>query len=84
MLIGGDDISNDVHTLSTCFSKFVYIRTCFCFALMGRNLTAQSMGSASGGLEVEFKSQSALKLSILFPPRGCQNTPESLLAGSVK
>ena len=26
MLIGGDDISNDVITLRTCFSMFVYIR----------------------------------------------------------
>ena len=26
MLIGGDDISNDVITLDTCFSMFVYIR----------------------------------------------------------
>ena len=82
MLIGGDDISNDVHTFSTCFSMFVYIRTCFCFALIGGKLTAQSMGSATGGLEVEFKFQSALKLSFLFPPH-CQSTLESLLAGYV-
>ena len=27
MLIGGDDISNDVITLCTCFSMFVNIRT---------------------------------------------------------
>ena len=27
MLIGGDDISNDVITLDTCFSMLVYIRT---------------------------------------------------------
>ena len=27
LLIGGDDISNDVITLGTCFSMFVYIRT---------------------------------------------------------
>ena len=26
MLIGGDDISNDVITLDTCFSMFAYIR----------------------------------------------------------
>ena len=25
MLIGGDDISNDVITLGTCFSMFIYI-----------------------------------------------------------
>ena len=28
MLIGGDDISNDVIILGTCFSMFVYIRAC--------------------------------------------------------
>ena len=27
MLVGGDDISNDVITLCTCFSMFVNIRT---------------------------------------------------------
>ena len=35
MLIGGDDISNDVITLGMCFSMFVYIRACFRFALIG-------------------------------------------------
>ena len=33
MLIGGDDISNDVITLSTCFLMFVYIGAGFRFAL---------------------------------------------------
>ena len=45
MLIGEDDISNDVITLGTCFSMFVYIRAHFRFALIGGNLTAQSTGS---------------------------------------
>jgi len=45
MLIGGDEISNDVITLGMCFSMFVYIRACFCLSLIGRNLTAQSTGS---------------------------------------
>ena len=45
MLIGGDDISNEAITLGTCFSVFVYNRARFCFALIGRNLTAQSTGS---------------------------------------
>ena len=40
MLIAGDDISNDVITLGTCFSMFVYIRARFRFALIGGNLTA--------------------------------------------
>ena len=48
MLIGGDDISNDVITLGTCFLVFVYIRTRFRFALIGGNLTAQSTGSHRG------------------------------------
>ena len=45
MLIGEDYISNDVITLGTCFSMFVYIRARFRFALIGGNLTAQSTGS---------------------------------------
>ena len=45
MLIGGDDISNDVITLSTGFSMFFYIRARFRFVLIGGNLTAQSTGS---------------------------------------
>ena len=55
MLIGGDDIRNDVITLSTCFSMFVYIRVRFCFALIGGNLTAQSTGShrvIGGGIQI--------------------------------
>ena len=52
MLIGGDDISNDVITLGTCFSMFVYIRAGIRFALIGGNLTARR---GATGLEVEFK-----------------------------
>ena len=55
MLIGGDDISNDVITLGTCFLMFVYIRTRFRFALIGGNLTAQSTGShrgIEGGIQI--------------------------------
>ena len=48
MLIGGDDFSNDVITLGTCFSMFVYIRARFRIALIGKNLTAQSTGSHRG------------------------------------
>ena len=40
MLIGGDDFSNDVITLDTCFSMFVYVRARFRFVLPGGNLTA--------------------------------------------
>ena len=37
--------SNDVITIGTCFSTFVYIRTRFRFALTDENLTAESKGS---------------------------------------
>ena len=40
MLIGGDDISDDVITLGRCFSMFVYIRIHFHLALIGGNLAA--------------------------------------------
>ena len=53
MQIGGDALV----MMSLCLARvsvFVYIHTCFCFTLIGGNLTAQSMGS---------------KLSFLFPPR---------------
>ena len=48
MLIGGYDISNDIITLGTLFSMFVYIRARSCFALIGGNLTAQLTGSHRG------------------------------------
>ena len=54
MLIGGDDINNDIITVSTCFSVFVYIRVRFRFALIGGNFTAKSTGS-TGESEVKFK-----------------------------
>ena len=41
MLIGRDDIRNDVITLGMCFSMFVYICAHFHFALTGRNLKVQ-------------------------------------------
>ena len=55
MLIGGYDISNDVITLGTCFSMFVYIYAHFRFMLIGGNLTAQLMGShreIGGGIQI--------------------------------
>ena len=45
MLIGGNDFSNDIITLGTCFSMFVYILTRFCFVLIGGNQTPQLIGS---------------------------------------
>ena len=65
MLIGGDDISNDVITLGTCFSMFVYSRARIRFALIGGNLTAQSTGNHRriGGRIPERQLQALL----LFP-----------------
>ena len=56
MLIGGDDISNDVVTLGKYFSMFVYISPPFRFAMIGGNLTAQSTGShrgIGGGIQIQ-------------------------------
>ena len=55
MLIGGDDISNDITTLGKCFLMFVYVCARFRFKLIGGNLTAQSMGShreIGGGIQI--------------------------------
>ena len=55
MLIGRDDISNDVITLGMCFSMFVYICTRLCLTLIDGNLTAQLMGShrvIGGGIQI--------------------------------
>ena len=69
MLIGGDDISNDIITLGMCFSMFVYIHAHFCFMLIGRNLTAQSTGSHRGiGGGIQIPEGHSWKLSFLFPP----------------
>ena len=51
MLIGGDDIINDLSR----FSVFVYIRARFHFTLTGGNLTAQLTGShrgVTGGIQI--------------------------------
>ena len=49
MLIALDDTTNKVTTLGTFFfPMFFYIRTLFCFILIGGNLTAQFMGSHRG------------------------------------
>ena len=70
-LMGGDDISNDVITLGTCFSMFVYIRARLRFMLIGRNLTAQSMGSHRGIGDVVASSPSFSRLAARAPRRAC-------------
>ena len=55
MLIGGDDISNDVITHGTCVSMLVYVCARFPFTLIGGNLTARSTEShreIGGGIEI--------------------------------
>ena len=62
MLIGGDDISNDVVTLGTCFSRFVYIRS-----LIGGTLRAQLTGSHRGigsGIQIP---DTQLRVILPFP-----------------
>ena len=73
MLIGGDDISNDVIILGTCFSIFVYIQARFRYALIGGNLTAQSTGShrgIGGGIQIPEEQLQAL-LPFPAPPPEC-------------
>ena len=48
MLIGRDDVGNDVITHGTCFSMFVYICARFHFTLISVNLVAQFTGSQGG------------------------------------
>ena len=84
MLIGGDDFSNDVITLGTCYSMFVYIRTRFHFALIGGNLTAHSTGShrgIGGGIKFQSNFREAVASSPSFsrpaaraPRRACKIT----------
>ena len=66
MLIGGDDISNDVITLGACFHVFFnvcLIHARFRFTLIGGNLTAQLTGSHRGiGGGIQFPD------SLLTPP----------------
>ena len=69
MLIGEDDISNDVITLGTYFSMFVYIRTRFRLALIGGNLTVQSRESHGGtGGGIQNSKRRSSKLSFSFSP----------------
>ena len=75
MLIGGDDISDDIITLGTC----LHSRS---FPLLAD--WRKSDSSVDRKPQVEFKFQRrSCKLSFLFPP--CrQSAPESLLAGFMK
>ena len=79
MLIGEDDISNDVITFGTCFSMFVYIRLISASRWLAE-IWQYSRRGAAEEMEVEFKFQRrSCKLALLFPPRH-QSTPDTLLA----
>ena len=79
VLIGGNDISNEVITLGTCFSRFAYIRSLVSASRWLAEIWQLSWRGSTGKLEVEFKFQRrGCKLSFLFPPR-FQSTTESLL-----
>ena len=59
--------SDDVITLGTCFSTFVYIRTRFRFALTDENLTAESKGShrgIRGGIQIPERKLQAQSVAI--------------------
>ena len=84
MLVGGDDISNDIITLGTCFSICFFFF--FTLALVSASRWLAEIGQlswrgATGALEVEFNFERRIcKLSFILPPRR-QSAPESLLAG---
>ena len=70
MQIGRDEISNDVITLGTCFSMFVYIRVFFRFVVIDGNLTAQLMGNHRGiGRKIQnyFQRRSCKLFLLSFP-----------------
>ena len=62
MLIGADDISNDVNTLGTCFSMFAYILARFRFALISES-TGSHRG-IGGGIQIP---ETQLQALLPFP-----------------
>ena len=75
MVIGGDDCSNDIVTLGTCFPMFVYICARFRFSLIGGNLTGQSTGrrrGIGGGIQIPETQLQARRLR--NPQREIQNS----------
>ena len=79
MLIGGDDISNDVITLGTFFNVCLHSRS-FSLRADWRKSDTYRRQVATSELEEGFKFQRrSCKLSFLFLPRR-QSTLESLLA----
>ena len=54
MLIGGDDMCNDVITLNTCFSMFVYIRARSRLLIGGKsdNSVDEEPQGIGGGIQI--------------------------------
>ena len=70
ILIGGDDISNDVITLGTCSSMLFYIRTLFHFALIGGKSDSSVDGEPQGNWRWNSNSRGVIASSPFFsaPP----------------
>ena len=80
MLIGGDDIRNDVITLGHVFFNVCLHSGSFPLRAYWRK-SDSSVNDETRKLRLEFKVQRRCrKLSFLFPP-GRQRASESLLAG---
>ena len=62
MLIGADDISNDVNTLGKCFSMFAHILARFRFALIGESTGSQR--GIGGGIQIP---ETQLQALLPFP-----------------
>ena len=71
MLIGGDDISNDVITLGTCFSMFVYILAHWFLLFADSRKSDSSVDRKPQGnwrlVEFKFQSSSASSPSFSCP-----------------
>ena len=91
LLNGGDDKSNDIIVLGTCYTMFVFFRARFCFALIGGNLTAQSTGSQGGirsGIQIPegevASSPSFSRPAARVPRRTCSQASLTLATSTSK
>ena len=68
MPIGGDDISNDVITLATCFSMFVHIRAGFRLRADWRKSESSVDGEPQGDWRWNSNSRNVVASSPSFSP----------------
>ena len=66
MSIGGGDIGNDVITLGSCFSMFVYIRARFRFALISGKSDTSDDGEPQGNWRWNSNSRDVVASSPSF------------------